>query len=110
MNNPDACGTSIDDTKKKLPVRIVGRGDVSNIIAFGIHLEERYSFWIIALPAVLTFVVLVVVGIWFFNYWRGKNPKDLSNAAVLLAIGMPILAMGISTTVPVLTFRWTRAD
>lgn len=106
LRDPTRCG---EDHKVKgiLPIRTKGEIDKSDMRAFGIHFEERYSIWIVLLPSALLALLVLVPAAWFFWYWLNFHPGDLQNASVPLIVGLSVLTFATSIPVSLLTFRWT---
>lgn len=105
FNHPDLCGTSkcLNDA---LPVRL-GDSAESRITAWGVHIEQRYSVLIIAIPASIVFFVTIAATLWFVFWWLEQHPDDLQNATVPISLAMATVTSFVSTAVCLVLFRWS---
>ena len=105
LMHPEDCGTS-SHLSQRLPRRLKGSltpGDV----AFGIHIEERYSVFAILIPAAFSILLSLVLTALFIKPWLSKHPDDLQNAAVPFNVVFTVLNSFLSLLVSLLLFRWT---
>lgn len=76
-------------------------------LAFGIHIEEKYSAF--AIFAVASFVCLLtlVATLWFIPSWLEKHPRDLQNATTPMVVAFTVVNIFVSLATSIAIFRLT---
>ncbi|CAI6282786.1 unnamed protein product [Periconia digitata] len=91
FHNPSECGTS-SILKETLPVRTTGPIK-TRCRAFGIYVEERYSFWALVVLALAMVIFTLGVTMWFVPEWLRDHPGDLQNATVPVMLAVSVVSI-----------------
>ncbi|KAF4983474.1 hypothetical protein FDECE_17298 [Fusarium decemcellulare] len=105
FKNPDECCNS-NQLNRALPVRLKDTND-SRITAWGIHIEQRHSAWVIFIPAIALALITLAATFWFIPQWLKDHPGDLQNATVPAVIAFGVMQLFIQLLVSLLIFRWS---
>lgn len=105
--HPEDCGTS-KELKEMLPVRIKG-SNITRCTAFGIYVEERYTFWVVFVPAVVIVVITLGSTLWFLPVWLKEHPTDLQNATIPVMLAVSVVSIVSNIMVSLFVVRITNA-
>lgn len=105
FNNPDECCTSTQ-LNRSLPAR---RGDAegSRIVAWGVHVEQRYSVLVILVPVLVVTGVTLIATVWFIPHWLGGHEDDLQNPTVPATLALGVVQFILQFLVSLVVFRWS---
>ncbi len=78
----------------------------SNIVAWGVHVEQRWSFLVIFIPVMTVILATVGATLWFVFWWLEHHPDDLQGATVPITLAIAVTTPFISTAVCLVLFRW----
>ena len=78
-----------------LPARINGP-ITTHCRAFGIYVEEHYTFWVVVLPALVALVFTLVITLCVLPVWLKDHPGDLQNATIPALLALNVVSIFIN--------------
>ncbi|KAF6814809.1 cyclin-dependent protein kinase complex component [Colletotrichum sojae] len=105
FNNPDECCTSMQ-LNRSLPIRFEDTAE-SRFVAWGIHIEQRYSVLVILVPVLVVTGLTLIGTLWFISHWLGKHEDDLQNATVPATLALGVVQFVLQFLVSLVVFRWS---